>query len=247
MALQGEIALVTGASRGIGQAIARELGQRGATVIGTATTDAGAETITQDLRAQECQGRGLRLDVTDPAAVDAVVKAVAQEFGAPTILVNNAGVTRDNLLLRMKEEEWIAILNTDLSSVYRLSKAVLRGMMKAQRGRIINITSVVGVTGSAGQANYAAAKAGVIGFTKSLAREVGSRNITVNAVAPGLIDTDMTRDLPEAQRQALIETIPLQHPGTPRDVAQVVAFLASPDAAYVTGQTLHVNGGMYMA
>jgi len=247
MTLQGEIALVTGASRGIGQAIARELGQRGATVIGTATTDAGAEAITRDLRAQECQGRGLRLDVTDPAAVDAVVKAVAQEFGAPTILVNNAGVTRDNLLLRMKEEEWIAILNTDLSSVYRLSKAVLRGMMKAQRGRIINITSVVGVTGSAGQANYAAAKAGVIGFTKSLAREIGSRNITVNAVAPGLIDTDMTRALPEAQRQALIETIPLQRPGAPRDVAQVVAFLASPDAAYVTGQTLHVNGGMYMA
>ena len=247
MTLAGEIALVTGASRGIGQAIARELGRRGATVVGTATTEAGAEAIGRDLHDHGIDGRGLRLDVTDPASVEAAVKAVAQEFGAPTILVNNAGITRDNLLLRMKEEEWTAILDTDLSSVYRLSKAVLRGMMKAQRGRIINITSVVGATGSAGQANYAAAKAGVIGFTKSLAREVGSRNITVNAVAPGLIDTDMTRALPEAQRRALVETIPLQRPGEPRDVANVVAFLASADAAYVTGETLHVNGGMHMA
>jgi len=245
--LDGEIALVTGASRGIGQAIARELGRRGATVIGTATTEAGAEAITQDLRERGFKGRGLRLDVTDPASVDATLKAVTQEFGSPGILVNNAGVTRDNLLLRMKEDEWAAILDTDLSSVYRLSKAVLRGMMKAQRGRIINITSVVGVTGSAGQANYAAAKAGVIGFTKSLAREVGSRNITVNAVAPGLIDTDMTRALPDAQRRAVIETIPLQRPGEPQDVAAAVAFLASPEAAYITGETLHVNGGMYMA
>ena len=245
--LDGEIALVTGASRGIGQAIARELGRRGATVIGTATTEAGAEAITRDLRERGFKGRGLRLDVTDPASVDATVKAVTQEFGPPGILVNNAGVTRDNLLLRMKEDEWAAILDTDLSSVYRLSKAVLRGMMKAQRGRIINITSVVGVTGSAGQANYAAAKAGVIGFTKSLAREVGSRNITVNAVAPGLIDTDMTRALPDAQRRAVIETIPLQRPGEPQDVAAAVAFLASPEAAYITGETLHVNGGMYMA
>ena len=245
--LSGEIALVTGASRGIGQAIARELGRRGATVIGTATTQAGAEAITQDLRERGIQGRGLRLDVTDSASVDATLKAVTQEFGPPGILVNNAGVTRDNLLLRMKEDEWAAILDTDLTSVYRLSKAVLRGMLKAQRGRIINITSVVGVTGSAGQANYAAAKAGVIGFTKSLAREVGSRNITVNAVAPGLIDTDMTRALPEAQRQAVIATIPLQRPGEPQDVAAAVAFLASPDAAYITGETLHVNGGMYMA
>ena len=247
MTLAGEIALVTGASRGIGQAIARELGRRGATVVGTATTEAGAEVIGRDLHDHGIGGRGMRLDVTDPASVEATVKAVAQEFGAPTILVNNAGITRDNLLLRMKEEEWTAILDTDLSSVYRLSKAVLRGMMKAQRGRIINITSVVGATGSAGQANYAAAKAGVIGFTKSLAREVGSRNITVNAVAPGLIDTDMTRSLPEAQRRALVETIPLQRPGEPRDVANVVAFLASADAAYVTGETLHVNGGMHMA
>ena len=245
--LDGEIALVTGASRGIGQAIARELGRRGATVIGTATTAAGAEVITQDLREHGIQGRGWRLDVTDPMAVEAVLKAVTQEFGPPGILVNNAGITRDNLLLRMKEDEWAAILDTDLSSVYRLSKAVLRGMMKAQRGRIINITSVVGVTGSAGQANYAAAKAGVIGFTKSLAREVGSRNITVNAVAPGLIDTDMTRALPDAQRQAVIATIPLQRPGEPHDVAAAVAFLASPDAVYITGETLHVNGGMYMA
>lgn len=245
--LSGEIALVTGASRGIGQAIARELGQRGATVIGTATTDAGAAAITQDLRERGIQGRGLRLDVTDPASVEVTLKAVTQEFGPPSILVNNAGVTRDNLLVRMKEDEWAATLDTDLTSVYRLSKAVLRGMMKAQRGRIINITSVVGVTGSAGQANYAAAKAGVIGFTKSLAREVGSRNITVNAVAPGLIDTDMTRALPEAQRQAVIATIPLQRPGEPQDVAAAVAFLASPDAAYITGETLHVNGGMYMA
>lgn len=186
------------------------------------------------------------MDVTDPVAVDAALKAVVQEFGAPTILVNNAGITRDNLLLRMKEDEWTTVLDTDLTSVYRLSKAVLRGMMKAQRGRIINITSVVGVTGSAGQANYAAAKAGIIGFTKSLAREVGSRNITVNAVAPGLIDTDMTRALPETQRRALVESIPLQRPGEPRDVAHVVAFLASADADYVTGATLHVNGGMYM-
>jgi len=245
--LDGEIALVTGASRGIGQAIARELGRRGATVIGTATTAAGAEAITQDLRERGIQGRGLRLDVTDPVAVEAALKVVTQEFGPPGILVNNAGITRDNLLLRMKEDEWAAILDTDLSSVYRLSKAVLRGMMKAQRGRIINITSVVGVTGSAGQANYAAAKAGVIGFTKSLAREVGSRHITVNAVAPGLIDTDMTRSLPDAQRRAVIETIPLQRPGEPRDVAAAVAFLASPEAAYITGETLHVNGGMYMA
>ena len=244
--LAGEIALVTGASRGIGQAIAWELGGCGATVVGTATTEAGADRITQDLQARGLRGRGLRLDVTDATAVDAALKTVNQEFGAPGVLVNNAGVTRDNLLLRMKEEEWTTILDTDLTSVYRLSKAVLRGMMKAQRGRIINITSLVGVTGGAGQANYAAAKAGVIGFTKSLAREVGSRHITVNAVAPGLIDTEMTRVLPEAQRRAVIETIPLQRAGEPRDVAAAVAFLASPAAAYITGETLHVNGGLYM-
>lgn len=244
--LDGEIALVTGASRGIGQAIARILGERGATVIGTATTERGAEAISQDLRGCGYPGRGLCLDVTDPVAVETVLKAIGQEFGPPSILINNAGVTRDNLLLRMKEEEWRTVLDTDLSSVYRLSKAVLRGMMKAQRGRIISITSVVGVTGSAGQANYAAAKAGVIGFTKSLAREVGSRNITVNAVAPGLIDTDMTRALPEAQRRGLVESIALQRPGQPQEVAAAVAFLASPDAAYITGETLHVNGGLAM-
>jgi 3-oxoacyl-[acyl-carrier protein] reductase len=245
--LDGEIALVTGASRGIGQAIARELGRRGATVVGTATTEAGAEGITRDLRERGLKGRGLRLDVTDPASVEAMMKAVTQEFGAPSILVNNAGVTRDNLLLRMKEEEWTAILDTNLTSVYRLSKAVLRGMMKAQRGRIISITSVVGATGNPGQANYAAAKAGIIGFTKTLAREIGSRNITVNAVAPGAIGTDMTRDMPEAQRQALLASIPLQRLGAPQDIANAVAFLASPEAAYITGETLHVNGGMYMA
>ena len=245
--LQGEIALVSGASRGIGQAIAGELGRRGATVIGTATTEAGAEAITVDLREQGITGRGLCLDVTDPASVDATIKAVTNEFGAPSILVNNAGITRDNLLLRMKEEEWAAILNTNLSSVYRLSKAVLRGMMKAQRGRIVSITSVIGATGNAGQANYAAAKAGIIGFTKSLAREVGSRNITVNAVAPGFIDTDMTRSLPDAQRAALVGTIPLQRLGAAQDIANAVAFLVSAEAAYVTGETLHVNGGMYMA
>lgn len=244
--LGGEIALVTGASRGIGQAIARILGERGATVIGTATTERGAEAISQDVRGCGYPGRGLCLDVTDPVAVETVLKAIGQEFGPPSILINNAGVTRDNLLLRMKEEEWRTVLDTDLSSVYRLSKAVLRGMMKAQRGRIISITSVVGVTGSAGQANYAAAKAGVIGFTKSLAREVGSRNITVNAVAPGLIDTDMTRALPEAQRRGLVEAIALQRPGQPQEVAAAVAFLASPDAAYITGETLHVNGGLAM-
>lgn len=246
-ALDGEIALVTGASRGIGQAIARELGQRGAVVIGTATTDAGAEAIAQDLCERGVRGRGLRLDVTDPASVEAVVKAVTQEFGAPTILINNAGVTRDNLLLRMKDVEWSTVLDTDLSSVYRMSKAVLRGMMKGQRGRIVSVTSVVGATGNPGQANYAAAKAGIIGFTKSLAREVGSRNITVNAVAPGAIDTDMTQALPAAQRDAVIGSIPLQRLGKPQEIAAAVAFLVSPQAAYITGETLHVNGGMYMA
>ena len=244
--LDGEIALVTGASRGIGQAIARELGRWSATVIGTATTDAGVEAVTQDLRHREFRGRGLRLDVTDPVAVDTAVQTVTQEFGAPTILINNAGITCDNLLLRMKEEEWLVILNTNLSSVFRLSKAVLRGMMRAQRGRIVSITSVVGATGNSGQANYAAAKAGIIGFTKSLAREIGSRNITVNAVAPGLIATDMIRELPEAQRQTRIGAIPLQRLGKVQDIAHAVAFLVSPAAAYITGETLHVNGGMYM-
>lgn len=246
-ALTGEIALVTGASRGIGQAIARELGRCGAVVIGTATTASGAEIIGQTLQDGGIKGCGLSLDVTDAASVETALKTVTQEFGAPSILVNNAGITRDNLLMRMKEEEWTTILNTNLTSVYRLSKAVLRSMMKAQHGRIINITSVVGATGNPGQTNYAAAKAGIIGFTKSLAREVGSRGITVNTVAPGAIDTDMTRALPQAQRDAVIGAIPLQRLGTPEEVAKAVAFLASTAAAYITGVTLHVNGGMYMA
>jgi 3-oxoacyl-[acyl-carrier protein] reductase len=244
--LDGEIALVTGASRGIGQAIAHELGRRGATVVGTATTEAGAEAITRDLRERGLKGRGLRLDVTDPASVEAMMQAVTQEFGAPSILVNNAGVTRDNLLLRMKEEEWTAILDTNLTSVYRLSKAVLRGMMKAQRGRIISITSVVGATGNPGQANYAAAKAGIIAFSKSLAKEIGSRGVTVNVVAPGFIETDMTRDLPEDAKKAMQEQIALGRLGQPQDIADAVAFLAGPSASYITGETLHVNGGMYM-
>jgi 3-oxoacyl-[acyl-carrier protein] reductase len=247
MNLDGEIALVSGASRGIGQAIIRELGRCGAIAIGTATSEAGAEAISQDLLRLGFKGRGLCLDVTDPAAVEAVVKAVNQEFGSPSILVNNAGITRDNLLLRMKEAEWDTILNTNLSSVYRLSKAVLRGMMKARHGCIVSITSVIGATGNAGQANYAAAKAGIVGFTKSLAREVGSRGITVNAVAPGFIDTDMTRALPVEQRETLVQGIPLNRLGDVQDIAYAVAFLVSKAAAYITGETLHVNGGMYMS
>ncbi len=246
MGLDGEIALVTGASRGIGQAIARELGRRGAVTVGTATTEAGAGAIGRDLEAHGITGRGLRLDVADPQSVEAVVKAVTDAFASPTILVNNAGITRDNLLLRMKDEDWEAIIATNLTSVYRLSKAVLRGMMKARRGAIVNITSVVGVMGNAGQTNYAAAKAGIIGFTKSLAREAGSRGITVNAVAPGFIDTDMTRALAEDQRAALIGSIPLNRLGDVQDIANAVAFLASREAGYITGETLHVNGGMYM-
>ncbi len=246
MTLKGEIALVTGASRGIGQAIARELGALGATVIGTATSEAGAEAIGADLAAAGHSGRGMRLDVTDPDSVQAVVSAIGEAFGPVTILVNNAGITRDNLLMRMKDEEWAAVLDTNLSSVYRVSKACLRGMMKQRKGRIINISSVVGTMGNAGQTNYAAAKAGMGGFARSLAREVGSRGITVNTVAPGFIDTDMTRALPEAQREALLAQIPLGRLGDPVEVARVVAFLASPAAAYITGETIHVNGGMFM-
>jgi 3-oxoacyl-[acyl-carrier protein] reductase len=247
MNLEGEIALVSGASRGIGQAIVQELARCGAVTIGTATSETGTEAISEDLRARGYKGRGLRLDVTDPVSVEVVVKAVTEEFGSPSILVNNAGITRDNLLLRMKESDWDAILNTDLSSVYRLSRAVLRGMMKARHGRIVSITSVIGLTGNAGQTNYAAAKAGIIGFTKSLAREVGSRGITVNAVAPGFIDTDMTRALPEEQHHALVQGIPLNRLGDVQDVAYAVAFLVSKEASYITGETLHVNGGMYMS
>lgn len=243
--LAGEIALVTGASRGIGAAIAEELAARGARVIGTATSESGAQAIGE--RLAERGGAGRVLDVCDSAAVESMLASIAADFGAITILVNNAGITRDQLLLRMKDEDWQAILDTNLSSVFRTSKAVLRGMMKARKGRIISIASVIGSTGNAGQSNYAAAKAGIIAFSKSIAREIGSRGITVNVVAPGFIDTDMTRALPEEQRNALLGQIALQRLGEPEDIAQAVAFLASPAAAYITGETLHVNGGMYMA
>jgi len=242
--LKGEIALVTGASRGIGAAIADELAAQGATVIGTATSDSGAAAINDRLAA--VGGHGRMLNVTDAGSIDALIDAIASEFGAVSILVNNAGITRDNLLMRMKDEDWQAILDTNLTSVYRTSKAVMRAMMKARRGRIINIASVVGVTGNAGQANYAAAKAGIIAFSKSLAKEIGSRGITVNVVAPGFIDTDMTRSLPDAAREGLVGQIALGRLGEPADIARAVAFLAGPGAAYITGETLHVNGGMYM-
>jgi 3-oxoacyl-[acyl-carrier protein] reductase len=244
--LSQEVALVTGASRGIGRAIAHELARQGAVVIGTATTEAGAQGVSQWLSEAGFKGRGAVLNVADAASIDALLKDIEGKEGAPTILVNNAGITRDNLLLRMKAEEWDEIMNTNLGSVFRLSKGVLRGMMKARRGRIISIASVVGVMGNAGQANYAAAKAGIIGFTKSLAREVGSRGITVNVVAPGFIATDMTAKLPEEQQQQLAQQIALGRLGAPEDIAHAVAFLASPQAAYITGETLHVNGGMHM-
>ena len=244
--LQGQVTLVTGATRGIGRAIAQRLAQDGATVIGTATTGEGAATIAAMLAEAGNEGTGVALDVTDRNATDAVVKDIEARYGAITILVNNAGVTRDNLLLRMKDEEWDAILATNLTPVYRLSKAVMRGMMKARHGRIVNIGSVVGSSGNAGQANYAAAKAALIGFTKSLAQEVGSRNITVNCVSPGFIDTDMTKALPDAAREALLGKIPLGRLGSPEDIAHAVAFLVGPGGGYVTGTTLHVNGGMYM-
>lgn len=244
ISLAGEIALVTGASRGIGAAIADSLAAAGARVIGTATSAAGAEAIAQRLAAHGGQGRVL--DVTDGGAVEALIESIIKEYGGLSILVNNAGITRDQLLMRMRDEDWQVILDTNLSSVYRTSKAVLRSMMKARRGRIISIASVVGVTGNPGQANYAAAKAGIIAFSKSLAREIGSRGITVNVVAPGFIDTDMTRALGEEQRKMLETTIALGRLGRPEDIAQAVLFLASPAAAYITGETLHVNGGMYM-
>jgi 3-oxoacyl-[acyl-carrier protein] reductase len=245
--LDGQTALVTGATRGIGKAIALELARAGANVVGTATTDAGAVAISAYLREAGARGEGIRLDVTDAASIEPAIAGVATRAGEITILINNAGITRDNLLLRMKDDEWDAIMDTNLKSAYRLSKAVLRGMMKARHGRIVNIGSVVGASGNAGQANYAAAKAALIGFSKSLAQEIGSRNITVNCVAPGFIDTDMTRSLTDAQRQKLIERIPLGRLGLPEDVAHAVAFLASREAGYITGATLHVNGGLYMA
>jgi 3-oxoacyl-[acyl-carrier protein] reductase len=244
LALAGEIALVTGASRGIVAAIADELAAQGAKVIGTATTETGAAAIGERLAAHG--GAGRALDVGDGAAVDALIEAIAKEFGPVSILVNNAGITRDNLLMRMKDEEWKATLDTNLTSVYRTSKAVMRAMMKARKGRIVNIASVVGVTGNPGQTNYAAAKAGIIAFSKSLAREIGSRGITVNVVAPGFIDTDMTRALSEDQRKMLEGQIALGRLGEPADIARAVGFLAGPAAAYITGETLHVNGGMYM-
>ena len=247
MSLQGEVALVTGASRGIGKAIALELGARGATVIGTATTDGGAEAISAYLSDAGVSGSGHVLEVTSSDSVAAIIDYAKNEYGAVSVLVNNAGITRDNLLMRLKEEDWDAVINTNLTSVFRLSKACLRGMMKLRKGRIINISSVVGATGNPGQSNYAAAKAGIVGFSKSLAREVGSRGITVNTVAPGFIDTDMTRALPDEQREALQQEIALGRLGQAEEIAKAVAFLASADAAYITGETLHVNGGMYMA
>jgi len=245
--LENQIALVTGASRGIGAAIALELGKQGATVIGTATSASGAEQITQALQQGGAKGTGMALDVNDAAQIEAAMKAISEQFGDVSILVNNAGITRDMLLMRMSEEEWDDVVSTNLKSVYRMSKAVLRPMMKARTGRIISVSSVVGHMGNAGQTNYAAAKAGMTGFTKSLAREVGSRGITVNCVAPGFIDTDMTRALSEEHRNGLLQHIPLGRLGQVEDIAAAVAFLASPLAGYISGETLHVNGGMYMA
>jgi 3-oxoacyl-[acyl-carrier protein] reductase len=244
--MESKIALVTGASRGIGQACAMALAKQGMTVIGTATSDKGAEAITAYLQAAGANGSGMKLNVTDAAEVDAVIAAIEKDFGGIGVLVNNAGITRDNLLMRMKDEEWDDIMATNLTSVFRLSRAVIKSMMKARAGRIISIASVVGAMGNAGQTNYSAAKAGIMGFTKSLAREVGSRNITVNCVAPGFIDTDMTKALPDAQRQALLAHIPLGKLGGVEDIANAVAFLAGEQAGYITGTTLHVNGGMYM-
>ena len=246
MSLQGQVALVTGASRGIGQAIALELGKMGATVVGTATTDKGAQAISTYLDAAGIKGSGMTLNVNDSAQVDAVLEEIAKKQGPIGILVNNAGITKDNLLARMGDDEWNDVISTNLTSVFKLSKGVLRGMMKARQGRIINISSVVGSMGNAGQANYAASKAGMIGFSKSLAREIGSRNITVNCIAPGFIATDMTEELTQEQRDKLVEQVPLKRLGQVSDIAATVAFLASAGAGYITGATLHVNGGMHM-
>lgn len=244
--LENQIALVTGASRGIGQAIALQLGRNGATIVGTATSQKGAEAISHYLQQAGIKGMGIALDVNDAAQINSVIEETKKSLGEISILVNNAGITRDNLLVRMKDDEWDEILETNLKSVFRLSRAVLRAMMKARFGRIINISSVVGTIGNMGQANYAAAKAGMYGFSKSLAREVGSRNITVNCVAPGFIDTDMTRALTVEQQKSLIQHVPLGRLGKPDDIASAVVYLASPAAGYITGTTLHINGGMYM-
>ncbi len=245
--LNGQIALVTGASRGIGAAIAQELGKQGAVVIGTATTKGGAESIHAALQQAGIQGAGMALDVNDAAQIEAVLKQISEQFGDVSILVNNAGITRDTLLMRMSDEDWDAVISTNLTSVFRMSQSVLRPMMKARTGRIISISSVVGHMGNAGQTNYAAAKAGMTGFAKSLAAEVGSRNITVNCVAPGFIETDMTAELPEAIKTKMLERVPLGRLGNVQEIAATVAFLASPSAAYITGETIHVNGGMYCA
>jgi len=246
MNLNDKIALVTGATRGIGQAIALSLGTQGATVIGTATSESGAQKISDFLAQADIKGKGVVLNVTDAELIESIVSQIEEDFGAPTILVNNAGITRDNLLMRMKDDEWNDIIDTNLTPIYKLSKRCLRAMTKARWGRIITITSVVGLMGNAGQTNYAAAKAGVIGFSKSLAREVGARGITVNAVAPGFIDTDMTSSLAEAHKTALLDNVPVKRLGKPEEIAAAVSFLASPLAAYITGETLNVNGGMYM-
>ena len=243
--LDGKLVLVTGASRGIGKAIALTLGRAGATVIGTATTESGSDNISKIFADNKVSGKGIKLNVTDNEQIASLIKSVNEDFGYIDILINNAGITRDNILLRMKEDEWEDIINTNLSSLYKMSKSVLRGMIKKRSGRIISITSVVGAMGNAGQSNYAAAKAGMIGFTKSLAREVGVRGITVNAVAPGFIETDMTSNLPDEQKEALASQIPMGRLGTPDEVANAVLFLAGDSGSYITGQTLHVNGGMY--
>ena len=247
MNLNEKVALVTGATRGIGAAIAEALGKAGATVIGTATSEAGAATISQRFVEQGVNGTGMVLNVTDAESVASVIKAITEQFAAPTILVNNAGITKDNILMRMKDDEWMDVLDTNLTSVFRLAKGCVRPMTKARWGRIINISSVVGAMGNAGQSNYSASKAGVGGFTRALAKELGSRNITVNTVAPGFIDTDMTKDLPEASKEAMLTQIPLARLGAPEEIASVVCFLAGDAAGYITGETIHVNGGMYMA
>lgn len=247
MTVEQKVALVTGASRGIGAAIADGLGRSGITVVGTATTEAGADKISQRFADNNIIGRGMVLNVAEASSVDSVLKAIAEEFGAPTILVNNAGITKDNILMRMKDDEWMDVINTNLNAVFRLSKACVRAMTKARWGRIINISSVVGSMGNGGQSNYSATKAGVEGFARALAKELGSRSITVNSVAPGFIDTDMTKELPDANKEAMLSQIPLARLGAPEEIAAVVSFLASESAGYITGETIHVNGGMYMA